>query len=98
MIKDNNYCVEFKNQKELEKLVDIFKFKDCGYGTTNDDLNDIKYLGVRYFGIDNRYLSVDASRKKYYKPYVSCGKGRDYIVYTYEEFIEDFKDDVLDLI
>ena len=93
-IKFHNICepyiaIHFSTQNQLEKLIDYLKIYEYTYGTNDGNLNDIKELGIRYFPhdefIDNRYLSLDRSRRHCRGNYVSCGLGCDDTKYDFKD-------------
>lgn len=80
-IKETEIAIHFTNQAQLEKLVDYLKAYGYDYGTGKQEnplnhMDNIKELGVRYFGDDNRYLTLDRSKSYHPRNYVSCGLGR----------------------
>lgn len=84
-IDEMNIAIHFKNQQQLEKLVDYLKAYGYDYGTGNNNILEIKGLGVRYFSENNQYLSLDRSQKYHPRNYVSCGKGYKDVVYEFNE-------------
>ncbi|HCL4455200.1 TPA: hypothetical protein N2D10_003227 [Clostridium botulinum] len=86
-IKDNYIAIEFDNSEELRKLTNYLKLYNYDYGTVdNSDPNEIsEYLGVSYFGGDNKFLSLDRSKEHYPKNYVCCGKGYKDTCYKFNE-------------
>lgn len=76
-ITDGLINIHFENNSQLSKLVDHLDERGYKFGTAADSLQEIKYLGARYFvDKDNYYLSLDRTGK--YRPYswVCCGKDR----------------------
>lgn len=82
-IKEEHIAIHFTNQEQLEKLVDCLKIYGYDYGTGNSDLDEIKELTVRYFGTDNRYLSLDRSKRYHPRNFCSCGKGWQDVCYDF---------------
>ena len=83
-IKEEHIAIHFTNQEQLEKLVDYLKAYGYDYGTGKDNnLDDIKELTVRYFGADNRYLSLDRSKRHHPRNFCSCGKGWQDVCYDF---------------
>lgn len=89
-IKEAEIAINFTTQTQLERLVDYLKAYGYDYGTGNQEypinfIDNIKELGIGYFGEDNRYLTLDRSKRHHPRNYVSCGKG-------YKATLYDFKD------
>ena len=85
-IKDSCIAIEFKNSLELSKLVGYLNKHNYDYGTGeyNNDVREIDYLGIEYFG-DNKFLSLDRSKQHHPKDFVSCGKGYKDVHYKFSE-------------
>lgn len=80
-------AIHFKTQKELEDIVDYLKNLGYQYGTgKSNDMDAIKDLGVHYFGKEEeRWISLDRSKKYCSNNFCSCGKGFDAVQYEYKD-------------
>ena len=81
-IEESEIAIHFANTAQLEKLVDFLKAYGYDYGTGKqgkeyplNNMDNIKELGLHYFGKDNMYLTLDRSKKHHPRNYVSCGLG-----------------------
>lgn len=83
-IEDDFIAIHFSDNKELDKLVDCLKAYGYDYGTGGTDIDEIKFLGCGYFGVYNKFLSLDRSKKYHPRNYCSCGLG-------YRDTLYDFK-------
>lgn len=89
-IKETEIAIHFNTQAQLEKLVDYLKAYGYDYGTGKQDIplnyiDNIKALGIRYFGEDNKYLTLDRSKKYHPRNYVSCGRGYKATLYNFND-------------
>ncbi|MBD5534566.1 MAG: hypothetical protein HDQ99_02680 [Lachnospiraceae bacterium] len=84
-INEIEIAIHFTTQTQLEKFVDYLKAYGYDYGTGGSNIDEIKGLGVRYFGENNQYLTLDRSKTYHSRNYCSCGKG-------YRATLYDFKD------
>jgi hypothetical protein len=84
-IKENNIAIHFTSQSQLEQLVDCLNAYGYDYGTGGSDINEIKILGVRYFGADNQHLSLDRSKKYHPRNFISCGIGWKDTIYEFDQ-------------
>lgn len=85
-IKEEHVAIHFTSNKQLDKLVDNLKAYGYDYGTGGSDIDEIKYLGIRYFASsDNQYLTLDRSKKHHPRNYCSCGKGYNATLYNFKD-------------
>lgn len=84
-ITENNIAIHFANQSQLKQLVDYLSAYGYDYGTGGSDINEIKILGISYFGSDNQYLSLDRSKKYHPRNFIACGQGWQDTTYEFEE-------------
>ena len=81
-IEEDNIAIGFDNNIQLQELIKYLNAFDYTYGTTKDNLNEIK---INYFTKDNYFLSLDRSKAHHSRNYASCGLGYKDKVYMFKD-------------